>query len=101
MIAHAKADFPRECCGILAGKDDGMRELPARIREHLLTGRRVVVARLYDLDDVARPWDQLRKLGWPREKIRNLLKDFNSRIIGRVGGVTFRELSLSKTETTS
>ncbi len=22
MIAHAKADFPLECCGIIAGKDD-------------------------------------------------------------------------------
>ncbi len=24
MIAHARADFPLECCGILAGKDEGI-----------------------------------------------------------------------------
>jgi proteasome lid subunit RPN8/RPN11 len=27
MIAHAKADFPLECCGILAGKDDNISHI--------------------------------------------------------------------------
>ena len=27
MIAHAKEDFPLECCGILAGKDDSVSHI--------------------------------------------------------------------------
>lgn len=71
-----------------------LEKLAARIEAHLRSGRRVIVARLYDLDREARPWDQLRKLGWSRDQVQKEFARFDSRPIGTVDGVVFRELSL-------
>jgi hypothetical protein len=59
---------------------------------HLRTGGRVVIARLYDLDSDPRPWDQMRKLGWPRESVQASLTRFQTIPLGRIRDVRFREL---------
>jgi len=70
-----------------------MRALPARLEQHLATGRRVVVARLFDLDRTVRPWEQLARLRWPRKRIQALLDGFATQPIGEVDGVVFRTLT--------
>lgn len=71
-----------------------MADLPQRIAGHLQSGKRVVVARVYDLDSDMMPWYSLAKTGWPRQKIQQLLSGSCNRVIGHVGDVTFRELYL-------
>lgn len=80
----------------LRGKDDdaGMASLPTRVGEHLESGHRVLVARLYDLDHSPNPWYGLAQLGWSRTKIQNLLNDYCTREVARVGDVVFREMYL-------
>jgi hypothetical protein len=65
------------------------------VQAHLESGGRVIISRVYDLDDDPRPWDQLRKLGWPRERIQQELSRFEARPLATIGGVVFRELSLA------
>lgn len=68
-----------------------LREL---VQARLAAGHRVFVARLYDRDQDPKPWDQLRKLGWPRERLQRELAGFNNREVAVIGGVAIRELSL-------
>lgn len=70
----------------------GIEQLPALIESYLRRGQDVFVARLYDLDGNPRPWDQLRKLGWPRERLVELLERFDAQEAIEVGGVTIRRL---------
>jgi hypothetical protein len=81
----------------MQSRDGGPRieQLPKLIHTHLSEGKRVIIARLYDQDGVARPWDQLRKLGWPRARIMKLVEGYESREIGRIGDVIFREVYLN------
>lgn len=78
----------------LKGRDDdaGMASLPTRVGEHLESGRRVLVARLYDLDQTPNPWYGLAQLGWPRARIQNLLSGYCTREVARIGDVVFREI---------
>jgi hypothetical protein len=78
----------------LEGKDGAMTvdRLPALVESYLRRGQDVFVARLYDLDGNPRPWDQLRKLGWPRERLVELLERFEAEEAAKVGGVTIRRL---------
>lgn len=66
--------------------------LPDLVHARLAAGRRVFVARLYDLDESPRPWDHLRELDWPRERIQGLLSAFEAHEVQTIGGVTIREL---------
>lgn len=74
--------------------EEGMKLLPQIVAGQLNEGKRVIVVRLYDLDYTSRPWDQLRKIGWPREKIQDLLDGYRNKDVGRVGDVVFREILL-------
>jgi hypothetical protein len=78
----------------LEGERSSIRieQLPTLIRSYMRRGQDVFITRLYDLDGNPRPWDQLRKLGWPREKLRDLLQDFETEEAIQVGGITVRKL---------
>lgn len=71
-----------------------MEDLPRVVEEALRGGRRVIVARLYDLDRFPNPWENLARLDWPRARIQALLAPFPSREIARIDGLVFRELTL-------
>lgn len=70
------------------------RDMTEYVQANLMLGKRVIVARLYDLDSTARPWDQLSKLGWSRQALQQSFEVFGNRVIGEVDGVVFRELYL-------
>ena len=71
-----------------------LERLAARIEAHLRSGQRVLIARVYDLDREARPWDQLRKLGWSRDQLKKTFARFDTRVIGTVDDIVFREFIL-------
>jgi hypothetical protein len=71
-----------------------MEELPVIVKQHLASGNRVIVARLYQKDYEIRPWDNLRKAGWPRQKIIDLLNEFEHVKIYDIDGVGFYQLKL-------
>jgi hypothetical protein len=97
-LINDEADFGFDqlrLMGMALGEDrNGTRieDLPAIVETYLSEGRRVFVARLYDLDRSPRPWDQLRKLGWPRERLQKLFERFKIGEPIEVGDVTIREL---------
>ncbi len=70
----------------------GIEQLPELVESYLRRGQDVFIARLYDLDGNPRPWDQLRKLGWPRERLQELFERFDAVEAVEVGGVTIRRL---------
>jgi hypothetical protein len=70
-----------------------MKQLPARIQDHLASGRRVLVARVFELDREARPWEQMARLGWPRRRVVDLLGSFRRQQLGEVGGVRIDALT--------
>lgn len=76
------------------GRLKTINELRDMIKARLDHGERVVISRVYDLDNTPRPWDHLARLGWSREKIQDALSEFESREIARVGDVVFRELRI-------
>jgi hypothetical protein len=76
-----------------------MTDLPARLRTHLASGRRVVVARVYDRDREARPWEQLAKLKWSRARVIQLLEPFAHKPLGQIGSVKLHELVLPRAPT--
>lgn len=65
---------------------------PAEIEAQLSRGGRVVVARLYDKDHDLMPWYALAEMGWPRQKIQQLLSGFCHRPIATIDDVVFHEL---------
>lgn len=73
----------------LRGRDDSpeMKALPDRIRAHLATGKRVVIARVFVRDREARPWEQMARLGWPRPRVIDLFAPFDPQPLGQVGSV--------------
>lgn len=81
-----------------SGREFSITELPDIVREHLLSGKRVIVARLYGRDRSARPWDGLRRLGWPRSEIQALLNDFHRQELARIDDVVFHEILLPSPE---
>lgn len=80
----------------LAPSEDAQHisQLAARIEQHLAAGGRVIVARVYRRDQEPGPWDNLRKLGWPRERIQQEFSRFEVRELEQIGGVAFHELAL-------
>jgi hypothetical protein len=74
--------------------DRHIRHLPIAVGEHLASGGRVVVARLYDKDHGINPWYGLSRLGWPRSKIVAQLDGYCQRYLATVGDVVFREVFL-------
>lgn len=72
--------------------DDSLRQLRARVATHLASGRRVLVARLFDLDSEGRPWEDLDRRRWGRRRLQALLAPYEDRVLGRVGDVVIREL---------
>jgi hypothetical protein len=74
--------------------EKGMEELPTRIREHLAGGHRVIVARVFDLDREGRPWEEMARLRWPRNRVKTLLSEFDHSVIGQVDHVVLRNLTL-------
>jgi hypothetical protein len=72
--------------------DTHIQQLPAIVARQLDSGKRVVVARLYDKDHGINPWYALSRLGWPRARIQKLLSHYCQKEIGAVGDVVFREL---------
>ena len=71
---------------------DGAESLTDKIDGHLEQGGRVIVARLYDLDENPRPWVQLKKLGMSRKQIKKTLEKYDQRKVGSINGVVFHEL---------
>ncbi|MCW9014609.1 MAG: hypothetical protein OQL06_12570 [Gammaproteobacteria bacterium] len=69
-----------------------MKNLPTLIKSHLKNGHRVIVSRLFEKDHEVRPWDNLRKAGWPRSRIISLLEEFDYKILTKIGGVSFYQL---------
>ena len=71
---------------------DGAESLTDKIDGYLEQGGRVIVARLYDLDENPRPWVQLKKLGMSRKQIKKTLEKYDHRKVGSINGVVFYEL---------
>ncbi len=67
-------------------------QLPDAVEDHLAKGGRVVVARLYDLDQDPLPWYGMAAAGWPRAKIAGLLERYCHTPLATIGGVGFRKL---------
>jgi hypothetical protein len=82
----------------LAPREDPQHisQLAARVERHLAAGGRVIVARVYQRDKEPGPWDNLRKLGWPRERIQQEFSRLQVRELEEIGGVTFHELRLPR-----
>ena len=78
----------------LAATESGeaMQRLPELVESHLRSGGRVIVARVFDLDEDIMPWYGLQHLGWSRDKIQDLLAPFCNRKIDQIDSVVFREL---------
>ncbi|MDY6945769.1 MAG: hypothetical protein SXG53_08630 [Pseudomonadota bacterium] len=66
--------------------------VPEMIDAQLNSGGRVLVARLYDKDSDLMPWYALAEMGWPRQKIQELLAGFCHRPIAQIGDVVFQEI---------
>jgi hypothetical protein len=74
-------------------QSEGMKRLPERIQTHLATGGRVLVARVFDRDREARPWEQMARLGWPRRRVVELLAPFSRQPLAEIGGVRLHTLT--------
>lgn len=70
------------------------------VEAQLQAGGRVIVARVYDKDQDPSPWDQLRKLGWSREKLQQEFGRYEVRPLATIGGAVFRELRLKDSRPT-
>lgn len=84
---------------VALGRDNrfnNVDDLKHYVDNKLKSGHRVVISRLYDLDDTPRPWDQLAKLGWSRSDLKQAFTDYNNPKIGQVGDVVFRQLLLKE-----
>ena len=84
---------------VALGRDErfqNIEDLARYIENHLRDDNRVIISRLYELDSTPRPWDQLSKLGWSREKLQQNFSKFDSDVIGQVDDVVFREFSLTQ-----
>jgi len=73
-----------------------IHKLPVIVKNHLLAGNRVIVARLYDFDSEPNPWNNFSRMGWTRENLQELLADFCNKKIEQIGDVVFREIYLCK-----
>lgn len=69
-------------------------QLPSTVEAQLRAGGRVIVARVYDKDGDPRPWDQLRKLGWSRERLQQEFSRYEVTPLAVIGGTAFRELRI-------
>ena len=72
-----------------------IEHLPELIKAHLEKGHRVIISRLYSKDHEVRPWDNLRKAGWPRKRIIELLGIFKHEEITQIDGVSFHQIRLT------
>jgi hypothetical protein len=66
------------------GSPDSIEKLDEIVGNHIRNGKRVIVARLYDLDQDIMPWYALKELGWPRKKIQNLLSAYCNRPVAEI-----------------
>jgi hypothetical protein len=80
-MALAKEDAPQH-----------ISRVPEMIEAQLNSGGRVLVARVYDKDHDLMPWYALAEMGWPRQKIQQLLSGFCHRPIATIDDVVFHEL---------
>jgi hypothetical protein len=80
------------------GSGQEIQRLPEIVESHLRRGSRVIVARVFDLDEDLMPWYGLRDTGWPRARIQSLLAQFCNRKLEQIGSVVFRELYLCERE---
>jgi hypothetical protein len=76
------------------GSADSLDNLQQIVAAHLQSGKRVIVARLYDLDKDMMPWYSLAEMGWPRQRIVSTLSQFCNRPSEEIDGIVFRELYL-------
>jgi hypothetical protein len=74
------------------GTEQVLIRLPEIVGEHLAGGKRVIVARVFDLDSDPMPWAALNEMGWPRARLKSVLAGFCTVPIGKVADVTFRQL---------
>ena len=74
------------------GSAEKLEDLPEIVRTRLDSGGRVVVARLFDIDDDMMPWYSLQDRGWPRARLQSLLSEFCSRPLATIDGVVLREI---------
>jgi hypothetical protein len=74
------------------GSQEVLSALPDIVREHVRTGGRVIVGRVFDRDQDLMPWYALAETGWPRARIQELLAPFCVRPVGEIDGIVFREL---------
>jgi hypothetical protein len=75
---------------------DYISQLFPEIEAHLQKGGRVIIARVFDKDEDPRPWDQLRKLGYSRNKLQQELSRYEVRPLTSIGTTVFRELRLKQ-----
>ena len=69
-----------------------IRRVPELVDAQLNSGGRVLVARLYDKDHDLMPWYALAEMGWPRQKIQDLLSGFCHKPIAEIDDVIFHEM---------
>lgn len=74
------------------GDPNEISNLPQIIDTRLSDGRRVLIARLYDLDGEIMPWYSLSRLGWSRDKIQRQLSVFCHRVAFTIDDVVFHEI---------
>ena len=69
------------------------------VTEHLDSGYRVIVGRVYQKDRESNPWYGLSDLGWPRSKIQMLLDGFCRRPLITIDDVAFHEIFMCNNST--
>jgi hypothetical protein len=74
------------------GTPEHIGHVPELIDAQLNNGGRVLVARVFDKDHDLMPWYALAEMGWPREKIQELLSGFCNRKVAEIDDVVFREM---------
>ena len=72
--------------------EERLDRLPEIIDARLVAGGRVIVARLFDRDRGQMPWYALKEMGWPRERILQMLSGYCSRSYATIEDVVFQEL---------
>ena len=77
-----------------ADSPEHISRLFERVEQQLASGGRVIVARVFDKDHDPRPWDQLRKLGWPRERLQAEFAQYDTQTVAVMNGSVFREVTL-------
>ena len=69
-----------------------LEDLELIVRQALAEGRTVYITRLYDIDHLQRPWNQLEQIEWPRSRILSLLDGYCAKLVGTTHEISVRHV---------